>query len=184
MREFRAIPSTDGAYEASNDGIIRSLDRVVMRSDGTPLRVKGRVMRTTVSDRGYERLSIITKGKSRRCGVHQLVAEAWLPKPVRAIGSKRGQFVVNHKDGDKLNNHASNLEYIPAGANVHHARASGLLSVKGVRNPKARLSDGDVRAIRERYSLGETQVSLAAAFGVDQTSISRIIRRDTWRHVV
>lgn len=142
-------------------------------------------MKTAVNDRGYARLSLLrTDGTTWRCGVHQVVALAWLPKPPRRISSYRDGFVVNHKDGDKLNNHASNLEYIPAGANVHHARASGLLSAKGVRNSKARLSDGDVRAIRERYSLGETQVSLSAAFGVDQTSISRIIRRDTWRHVV
>ena len=155
-----------------------------MRSDGKPLRIKGRVLRTTVNDRGYERLSIITKGKSRRCGVHQLVAEAWLPKPVRAIGSKRGQFVVNHKDGDKLNNNASNLEYVTSTANIAHARASGVLSVKGTRNSKAKLVDDDIREIRELYSHGARQVDLAEQFGVDQTTISSIVRRQAWAHVV
>lgn len=140
-------------------------------------------MRTTVNDRGYERLSIITKGKSRRCGVHQLVAEAWLPRPVRAIGSKRGQFVVNHKDGDKLNNHASNLEYIASTANIFHARAHGLLSAKGEKNPHARLTEEQVVEIRNLYSEGWTQVRLAERFGVAQTSVSRIVLRESWAHV-
>ena len=183
MREFRPIPSTNGHYEASADGIIRSVDRVVLRSDGKPLRVIGRVLRTTVSNRGYERTSIVTDGKARRAGVHQLVAEAWLPKPPRKIGSHRGKFVVNHKDGNKLNNHVSNLEYIASTANIFHARAHGLLSAKGEKNPHARLTEEQVVEIRNLYSEGWTQVRLAERFGIDQTSVSRIVLRKSWAHV-
>lgn len=52
--------------------------------------------------------------------VHQLTARTWLGLPNGEIGLKRGQFVVNHKDGDKLNNHVSNLEWITTEDNLKH----------------------------------------------------------------
>lgn len=183
MTKFRAIPGYEGSYEVSADGVVRSLARVVSRADGTPLRVRERIMKTTVSNRGYERTSLIRDGKPRRVGVHQLVAAAWLPKPPRHIGTDREGFVVNHKDGNKLNNNADNLEYVSTLANIAHARAHGLLSVKGVKNNKAKLTDDDVRAIREKYSRGVAQVALAKEYGVNQTTISLIVRRAGWAHV-
>lgn len=183
MREFRAVPGLDGHYEVSDDGVVRSLDRVITRADGKPLAVKGRILKTTVSSRGYERTSVVKDGKPKRAGVHQLVAAAWLPKPPRSIGSGRNQFVVNHVDGDKLNNHASNLEYVTNAANVSHARANGLLSAKGIKNNKAKLAEADVTEIRRLYSQGFTQVELARRFDVNQTTISLIVRRKGWAHV-
>ena len=47
----------------------------------------------------------------------------------------------------------------------------------------AKLTDGQVREIRERYSRGEVQISLARHYGVDQTTISLIVRREGWPHV-
>lgn len=127
---------------------------------------------------------MVRDGKTRRIGVHQAVAAAWLPAPPGPIGTKHGgQYVVNHKDGNKANNHADNLEYVTSRENVAHARRTGLLSAKGVLNHKARLTEDDVRAVRAAYAGGETQVSLAARYGVNQTTISRIILRVTWPHI-
>lgn len=180
---WRTVPGYEGHYEVSIDGRVRSLDRQILRADGKPLTVRGRIMKTAVSGRGYSRLTLVKDGVQWRAGVHQVVARAWLPAPRRRIGARRGEFVVNHKDGNKLNNHATNLEYITADANVRHARAAGVLSAKGAKNNKAKLTEDDVRAIRERYSLGEVQTSLAAAFKVNQTTISLIVRRKGWEHV-
>lgn len=171
------------AYEVSSHGRVRSLSRTVQRKDGKPLRMKGRLLATNPNDRGYPRVTLSKNGHSEWFAVHSLVALAFLPKPPRAISSFRDGFVVNHKDGDKLNNHVSNLEYIASTANIYHARATGKLSAKGVRNNKAKLTDDDIRDIREAYSVGATQVSLADDYGVDQTTISRIVRWDAWKHV-
>lgn len=184
MSEFRPIPGYKGHYEASRDGVLRSVARTIMRADGKPLRVPARVLSTTVSNRGYERASMVRDGKARRIGVHQAVAAAWLPAPPGPIGTKHGsQYVVNHKDGNKANNHADNLEYVTSRENVAHARRTGLLSAKGILNHKARLTEDDVRAVRVAYAGGETQVSLAARYGVSQTTISRVVLRKTWSHV-
>lgn len=54
----------------------------------------------------------------------------------------------------------------------------GILS--GGRHGMARLTENDVSEIRRRYADGETQKRLADAFGVNQTHISRIVRRESW----
>lgn len=91
---------------------------------------------------------------------------------------------MNHKNGVKTDNRVANLEYITNSANIHHARATGLLSVKGEKNNKAKLTESCIQAIRDAYSRGQTQAEIAAKYGVDQTNISRVVRRDTWRHVI
>ena len=172
------------AYEVSSHGRVRSLSRTVQRKDGKPLRMKGRRLATNPNTRGYPRVTLNKNGHSEWFAVHSLVALAFLPKPPRAISSFRDGFVVNHKDGDKLNNHVSNLEYIASTANIYHARATGQLSVKGVLNNKAKLDDSDIRAIRQSYASGATQADLAGQYNVFQTTISRIVRRESWNHVV
>jgi len=55
---------------------------------------------------------------------------------------------------------------------------------RGENGPKAKLTEAQVREIRERYALGGiTYRSLAAEFSVHETSISQIVRRKTWAHI-
>lgn len=171
------------AYEVSSRGRIRSLDRDVERSSGVPLRMKGRVLTARPSSRGYGRVTLNRNGYGRWFSVHSIVALAFLPVPPGKIGSGANDFVVNHIDGDKLNNSALNLEYTTSVANIHHARSNGLLSAKGTKNNKAKLDDSDVRAIRKMYGEGATQVELASIYGVYQTTISLIVRRKGWKHI-
>lgn len=56
-------------------------------------------------------------------------------------------------------------------------------SAKGEKSGPSRLTSDQVIAIRERYVLGETQPSLANAFGIGQSTVSSIIRRQTWAHI-
>ena len=56
-------------------------------------------------------------------------------------------------------------------------------SLRGVRNPKARLSEDDVREIRRRRSSGETLVSIALDFGITHAMVSQIARRVAWGHL-
>jgi len=54
---------------------------------------------------------------------------------------------------------------------------------KGETNGRARLTDENVTAIRERQAAGESQRHLAHEFGVSEATISRVVNRKLWGHV-
>ena len=181
--EWRPVKDFEHVYEVSSYGRIRSVDHVVMRKDGKPLHVKGCVLKALPNNRGYPRVSLCFSGHSTWSHVHTLIAEAFLSQPKSKIGPLADQYGVNHKDGDKTNNHINNLEYITNRANVRHARKNGLLDVAGMKNGRAKISADDVREIRRLYTNGMRQIDLARQFSIDQTQISRIVRHVCWPHI-
>lgn len=55
---------------------------------------------------------------------------------------------------------------------------------KGEGQHKAKLKDCDIISIRQRYAAGGVlQADLGRSFGVGQNTISRVILRQTWKHV-
>src|SRR5690554_6817188 len=92
--------------------------------------------------------------------VHRMVAEAFLSSPTKdqmdyASNSVYGKVLVNHKDGNKLNNHLDNLEWTTAKENANHASATGLLRpVRGEDHPSSKLTDSDVLKILDMYEPG------------------------------
>lgn len=83
------------------------------------------VMRQTKSKTGYWTVATRLGGRKGRAvcvKTHREVAFAFVDNPF-------GYEMVNHVDGDKLNNHRSNLEWCDALHNNKHARESGLLGL-------------------------------------------------------
>lgn len=104
-------------------GKVWSVDRTIFRSDtGTPVFQKGRVLATSVDRDRYLNVYLSLKGKDKRKRVHRLVAENLIPNPARLPQ-------VNHKDGNKLNPHGDNLEWIDNRENVKHAVDTGLIEI-------------------------------------------------------
>jgi len=68
---------------------------------------------------GYYRKTMQVNGKSTGQFIHRLVAEAFIHNP-------ENKPMVNHKDGNKWNNHVSNLEWVTAKENIDHAWRTGL----------------------------------------------------------
>lgn len=78
-----------------------------------------------ITSNGYHRVTLSLNGKSERFLTHRLVANLFLPNP---------KEVVNHKNGDKLDNSVDNLEWTTQKENIAHALESGLkipVSTKG-----------------------------------------------------
>lgn len=115
--------------------------------------------------------------RSKRTQVHRLVAYTFLDNPLN-------KPVINHLDSNPSNNNVSNLEWATNHENVLHAARNGRMGkAKGEKNFKAKLTDKQVRSIREEYSTGVTQKYLGSKFGVGQGTISRIVINKSWRHI-
>lgn len=102
--EWREIEGYEGLYQVSNLGRVRSLDRVVMKSNGVLLLVKGRILKLRPDTNGYIR-ACLSKDAVEIChSVHRLVAMAFIDNPLNLLE-------VNHKDENKKNNSVDNLEW-------------------------------------------------------------------------
>jgi hypothetical protein len=83
--------------------------------------VKSQTPRSVRRDRyGYERVNIVHNEKTITRPVHRLVAETWVHNP-------HNLKTVNHKDGDKANNQAGNLEWLSPNDNTAHAFRNGFV---------------------------------------------------------
>lgn len=125
MEHWKAIPGYEGLYEASSFGRIRTAEGKTTSNARYPSRVwKQRIMKQKLGLRkgkkGFDARVIIWKdGKPNTFLVSRLIAMTWCD------GYQEG-FTVNHKDGNPLNNRASNLEWISLADNIKHGFENGL----------------------------------------------------------
>ena len=68
---------------------------------------------------GYKKIALSISRKVTYVTVHRLVAETFIPNPL-------GLPIVNHIDGNKLNNSVENLEWVTPKQNAIHAHETGL----------------------------------------------------------
>lgn len=107
---WKPIPQYDGLYVVSNTGKVKSVN---WNRTGEGKELK------PFSNNGYARVCIRKNGVGKHFLVHRLVAELFIDNP-------DNYPVVNHKDGNKLNNEVSNLEWVSIKENVNHAISMGL----------------------------------------------------------
>lgn len=173
--EWRDVVGYEGLYQVSNLGRVKSLPASSKQKGGVlkPWKVGGGYLVIQLNDSGR-------KDRRKRRYVHDLVAEAF-------IGAKPKGLTCNHKDGCKENNSWANLEYCTQKENNLHAFR--VLHRKPVRNNgekggNTKLTEDDVRQIREMYATGEyTQKEISQFFPVNDKNINNILTRKTWRHI-
>lgn len=123
---------------------------------------------------GYK-LTHLGSGINRRVvRVHTLVGEVFLTK-----GS--GHNCINHKDGNKLNNHVDNLEWTTLGENIKHAVATGLMDLKGEKHHASKLTKEKVLEMRRLYGTGKyTHSKIGEMFGVCRRQSGDVINGVNW----
>lgn len=159
--EWRPVVGGEGRYEVSSEGLVRSLDRIGGR---VRKRVcKGQELKPIRTPRGYAQAVLHLKRGVVTRHIHRLVAEAFLvADPTRPH--------VNHKDGNKLNNAAGNLEWVTPSENAFHAHRTGLQrNPRGLDAWNGKLSDGDVRQIVRLGHQGVKSRDLGRQFGITTT---------------
>lgn len=122
MREiWKDIKEYEGLYQVSNLGNIKSLNRTIENkgSIGGEYRIKEKNRAQTISKTGYYICTLYKKGKGRTFKVHRLIAEVFIDNPDNLP-------IINHKDGNKLNNSIDNLEWCDYSHNNKEAYKQGL----------------------------------------------------------
>jgi len=138
--ETKRVIGFEEAYSISSDGIIYRGGVIA-----SPSLWKG----------GYLMMTMQLNGKIKRKYVHRLVAEHFIPNLLNLPQ-------VNHKDGDKSNNHVNNLEWCTAAHNERH---------------KSKLEQCDVNYIKNSNKTG---VELSHIFEVSAACISLIKNNKRW----
>lgn len=135
------------------------------------------LLRPCIDSTGYFATDLRSKPLHRRVRVHVLVAEHFLTTPRFDV-----RRTVNHKNGDRLDNRAVNLEWITARANCAHARATGLLDNRGSRHVLAKLTERDVLTIRALRGLLSSK-EIAGLYKLNDRYVRDVIAGRTWRHI-
>lgn len=161
--EFRSIPGYPG-YAVSNDGRLKK-DSARGRPDITFL--------TPLSANGYLKYSLRIEGKVTSLFAHRAVALAWIGSP------PNGKRCVAHLDGDRRNNHVSNLEWVSYMENAAHKRVHGT-HISGEKAPAAKLTEQMVADARTAFRCGETIASIARKYGVTAPTMRDVITGASW----
>lgn len=105
---FAFVPDYEGLYIVSSDGSIYSVERKGNKG-------KNRKLTGGTDQNGYRVVCLTKNGKQKTVRVHRIVAKAFVPNP-------NGFCEVNHKDENKTNNCADNLEWCNRKYNVNYGK--------------------------------------------------------------
>jgi hypothetical protein len=137
---------------------------------------KERTLKPTKTIHGYLEVKFVHQRKTFKFLVHRLVATAFVD------GAGDG-MVVNHMDGNKLNNAPENLEWVTPGRNSEHAWEIKKIPIRGIQNANAKFTEQQIRHIRKALARGFPANSLAIIAGVSTAAILKIRDRKTWAHI-
>lgn len=165
------------SYLVSNLGNVKSKQRVVHRSDGGVRNMKSKVLKPGTLPNGYKQVILSVGGEYFSKRVHRLVAESF-------IENSDNKPDVNHKNGVTSDNRVENLEWCTESENTRHSYTNlGRMPTHGETHNKAILTLEQVREIRKKQSLAKRSCAkLGREYGVDRTTISKIINGNNWKH--
>lgn len=144
---WREIPGFE-LYWASTDGRIMSV-------------YTRRVLQPRGKWNGYQYVNFGTRGEH---SVHHLVALTWLGIPPAG-------YEINHRDGNRINNSLSNLEYVTRARNLADARR------RGSKVGRTKLTPEQVRQIRQERG---NRAAIGKKFGVTGPCVQKIQEGSTW----
>jgi hypothetical protein len=150
-------------YQISNYGRVKSLKYN-----------KKKLLKSGVINSGYLIVCLSNSKIKKFKLIHRLIAHAFIPN-----ADNKPQ--VNHKDGNKHNNHIDNLEWVDHSENMKHAYRSGLHSMKGERNSNSTLKEKDILVIHCLYLNGMNQETIGILYNITHTMVSYIVNGINWK---
>ena len=164
MEEWKPIVEVDGAFEISNYGNIRSVDRYARVCGNGRRFIKGQPIKPCVCKNGYLEAQIHYKGKLHIWLLHRLVALYFIENPYNYPE-------VNHKDENIKNNCMNNLEWCTSKYNANYGSRNKRCLEKAIKFPVVQLSlNNEFIARFESMKEAERQT------GIDSSQISRVCK--------
>lgn len=142
---WKDIPSYEGNYQVSNIGRVYS-------------KITNKILKQSKTTTGYKKVELYRNKQKKSVRVHRLVMYAF-------FGVKKD--IINHKDGNPLNNNLNNLEYCNQSHNMKHAYKLGL-----AKSNYFGLED----EIAKHYKNGVGIKEISKKFNVGYKSVKRILK--------
>ena len=154
----------NNSYLVSNLGRVKRLQYITTHN-----RVwKERILTNTLTKDGYLKVGMKVDNDQKDVRVHRLVTMTFVPNP-------NNLPEVNHKDGNKLNNHVDNLEWATSSQNQQHAVENNLQPIH-VNTYKGKFTEEQRNAIINEYNNTDVSIrKLAEKYNVYHSTISSII---------
>lgn len=144
MEIWKDVPEFEGCYQVSNEGRIKSLERYVNVCGGGKRLLPERIIKPTVCRNGYLELQASRKGKKKVFLLHRLVAMLFIENPDNLPE-------VNHKDENRINCSAKNLEWCTSKYNANYGTRNERCAAPQRRPVKQYTKEG--KLIREWKSI-------------------------------
>ena len=171
--QWRPIPGFP-RYEASTDGRIRSVERVILKKDGKRQPFPSVVLTPRAGKKGkYQVITLINeKGRTTR-HIHRVILETF-DRP------RREGEECRHLDGNHQNNALTNICWGTKKENNDDKITHGTVA-RGSRVNTCVLNEAQVCTIFEKAHSGTPHKQLAAEFGVSVQTVEKIKYRKSWK---
>lgn len=170
MREvFEDLKGYESSYQISDSGRIFTKRRLI----GNKIHY-GRELIPQITRDGYLKVALSKNNECKKFYLHRLVAIQFLNNPMNLLQ-------VNHRDGNKLNNNVSNLEWCTKQGNQNHAVRNNLMQ-RGQNRPSAKLTESQVLEIYKLKGILRAQ-DIADKYNVSKNTINCILRGSKWKYL-
>ena len=170
--KYFPIPEQPNYFMSENGEILRAEHKCI-RKNGRSILYPKKILKNRILTNGYVGNEI----KGTPISIHRMVAELFVPNP-------ENKPHVNHKDGNKQNNHYTNLEWVTQSENeIHKINVLGkktaiLNGLHGIHNGNAKIkSEEQLALIFSLRESGNTIVQIAQKMCVHKDTISRILNK-------
>lgn len=109
---WKDVIGYEDKYQISSLGRVKALSRISKRWHGDVI-LKEKILKPRKNNRGYYEVLLHINGKGENFLIHRLVAKSFVVNPY-------GYTEINHKDEDKSNNNASNIEWCTRKYNINY----------------------------------------------------------------
>lgn len=157
--------------------IWKEINGYKISSFGRIIGKRGKLLKPYITNWGYEGTKVDLGELGKTSLVHRAVALVFIPNPDNLPQ-------VNHKDGNKLNNHVDNLEWISSEGNQQHASF-----VLGKRIGKdcymTQLTEEIVLQIYNDYKNNKnaTYQDMADKYGTSKSNVAHIVLGIDWKYL-